>query len=326
MRGGRRRSLEMRGGSIWRSKHWSSLYGNPPTNYRIRYGAQPSDFAEIARINHLHSVQNPYAQLRTAYTLDEILSSPMIHAPLTKLQCCPPSDGAACAVVVSDEFLRSRPQLLPNAILIAGQSLVTDSPSLFNRSAISLAGADMTAHAARNALAESGLSPSDIRVCELHDCFSSNEIITLEALGLCSKGMAHEMVRRGDITFGGSCVVNPSGGLISKGHPLGASGIAQCCELVWQLRGWANNRLVPSANALQHNLGLGGATVVTVYKRADGGVSEVVSDEEVGRSTGLGYNPATKVRQSFTPAEVERVTSRVARSEWALGKKAEAKL
>lgn len=243
----------------------------------------------------------------------------MIHAPLTKLQCCPTSDGAASAIIVSESFLRARPHLLKNAIVIAGQSLVTDAPSLFDRSAMSLVGLEMTARAARTALAEADLSPQDIRVCELHDCFSANELITLDALGLCEEGKAHEMVRRGDITFGGSCVVNPSGGLISKGHPIGASGVAQCAELVWQLRGWANNRLVSGAqSALQHNIGLGGAVVVTVYKRADGGVSAEVADEEVGRRSGVGYNPAVEAR-GFTAAEVDRVRSRVAGSEWALG-------
>ena len=283
-----------------------------------RYGAKASDFAEIARINHAHSVHNPYAQFRSPFTLTEIESSPMIHAPLTKLQCCPTSDGAASAIIVSESFLRTRPHLRDDAILIAGQCLVTDGPSLFDRSAISLVGAGMTAQAARTALAEAHLSPQDIRVCELHDCFSSNELVTLDALGLCEKGKAHEMVRRGDITYGGSCVVNPSGGLISKGHPMGATGIAQCAELVWQLRGWATNRLVSgAASALQHNLGLGGAAVVTVYKRADGGASAAVSDEEISARSGVGYNPAVSAR-GFTAAEVDRVRSRVAGSDVAL--------
>lgn len=243
----------------------------------------------------------------------------MIHAPLTKLQCCPTSDGAASAIIVSEAFLRARPQLVDNAILIAGQNMATDAPSLFDRSAISLVGADMTARAARVALDEAGVSPSEIRVCELHDCFSANELVTLDALGLSETGKAHEMVRRGDITFGGACVVNPSGGLISKGHPLGASGIAQCAELVWQLRGWATNRLVAgAASALQHNIGLGGAVVVTVYKRADGRPCEAVPDDEVRRRSGVGYNPAVEAR-GFTSAEVDRVRSRVAGSEWALG-------
>jgi acetyl-CoA acetyltransferase len=156
------------------------------------------------------------------------------------------------------------------------------------------------------------------KVCELHDCFSANEIVTLDALGLCEKGKAHEMVRKGDITYGGQCVVNPSGGLISKGHPLGATGIAQCAELVWHLRGWANNRLVPNTTAcLQHNVGLGGAVVCTVYKRPDGGASREVSNAEVAKITGLGYNPAVEAK-GFTKMQMNSVRSKKARSEWAL--------
>lgn len=128
------------------------------------------------------------------------------------------------------------------------------------------------------------------------------------------------MVRAGDITYGGKkCIVNPSGGLISKGHPLGATGLAQCAELVWHLRGWANNRLVDGARAaLQHNLGLGGAVVVTIYTRADGKASECVGDEEVGGKSGVGYNPAV-VAGGFTEAQARSVRSQEQASEWAMG-------
>lgn len=245
----------------------------------------------------------------------------MIHKPLTKLQCCPTSDGAAAAIIVSESFLQAHPHLLSQAILIAGQSLATDSPAVFSRSSLSLVGFDMTAHAAKAALAEAYLFPSEISVCELHDCFSANELITLDALGLCIEGKAHEMVRSGDITFGGKCVVNPSGGLISKGHPLGATGLAQCAELVWQLRGWANNRLVDGTRAaLQHNLGLGGAVVVTVYKRADGGASRCFDDDEVAKRSGVGYNPAV-VAGGFTDAQAQSARSQTNASEWAMGKR-----
>jgi sterol carrier protein 2 len=126
------------------------------------------------------------------------------------------------------------------------------------------------------------------------------------------------MVRRGDITYGGKVVVNPSGGLISKGHPLGASGIAQCAELVWQLRGWANNRLVDGTKVgLQHNLGLGGAVVCSVYKRADGKENNRVSNQEVAKKTGLGYNPAVEAK-GFTKEQADSVRSKKAKSEWAL--------
>jgi sterol carrier protein 2 len=299
----------------------AQLFGNAGIEYMERYGASASEFAEIARINHLHSTQNPYSQFRTAYTLSEIQSSPLIHNPLTKLQCCPTSDGAAATIIVSEAFLQARPHLLSQAILIAGQSLATDSPALFSRSSLSLVGFDLTAHASRAAFAEANLSPSDINVCELHDCFSANELITLDALGLCPRGKAHEMVRAGEITFGGKCVVNPSGGLISKGHPLGATGLAQCAELVWQLRGWANNRLVDGARAaLQHNIGLGGAVVVTVYTRPDGKPSTRVEDDEVAERSGVGYNPAV-VAGGFSEAQAQSVRSQNSASEWAMGER-----
>jgi sterol carrier protein 2 len=147
-------------------------------------------------------------------------------------------------------------------------------------------------------------------------------------LGLSPPGKAHEMIRNGDITYGGKMVINPSGGLISKGHPLGASGIAQCAELVWHLRGWANNRLIKDTRvALQHNLGLGGAVVVTVYKRADGKSNDEVSSAVVGRKNKLGYNPAVEAK-GFTEAQATSVRSKSKTSAWALGdteKKVEAR-
>ena len=196
---------------------------------------------------------------------------------------------------------------------------MTDSPSLYSRSAMQLVGYDMTQRAAQAAMKEAGVSPKDIKVCEVHDCFSANELILLDGLGLSEPGKAHEMVRSGDITYGGRVVVNPSGGLISKGHPLGATGLAQCAELSWQLRGWANNRLVDGSRvALQHNLGLGGAVVVNVYKRADGGANKKVSDEEIKRGSWLGYNAAVEAR-GISKEDAEKVRSRTSRSQWALG-------
>ncbi|KAL2755454.1 hypothetical protein ACRALDRAFT_1051143 [Sodiomyces alcalophilus JCM 7366] len=295
------------------------MFGNAGREYMEKYGAKAEDFAEIARINHEHSVRNPYSQFQDVYTLDQIMSSTMIHAPLTKLQCCPTSDGGAAAVLVSQAFLDARPHLKDQAVLIAGQCLATDSPSLFSRSAIDLMGFDMTKRAVEEASREAGINPrDDVQVVELHDCFSANEMVVLDALGLSEPGKAHELVRNGDITYGGRFVVNPSGGLISKGHPLGATGIAQCAELVWHLRGWANNRAVPNTRvALQHNLGLGGAVVVTIYRRADGREAPAVESAEVGKINRLGYNPAVEAK-GFTREEAKRVLSRTHLSEWAL--------
>lgn len=283
-----------------------------------RFGAKAEDFGEIARINHAHSVNNPYSQFQDVYTLEQIMASPKIHEPLTKLQCCPTSDGSAAAVLVSQEFLDARPHLKDQAVLIAGQCMATDAPSLFSKSAIDLVGREMTQTAARTAMAEAGVTPGDFAVCELHDCFSANEMVLLDALGLSAPGKAHELVRAGGITYGGKVVVNPSGGLISKGHPLGATGIAQCAELVWHLRGWANNRNVPhTRHALQHNLGLGGAAVVTVYRRADGNEAPVVDSATVGRINKQGYNPAVEAR-GFTPEQAKAVRSRDRANDFAL--------
>ena len=296
----------------------AQMFGNAGREYIEKYGAKNEDFAEIARVNHEHSKRNPYSQFQDEYTLEQIMKSPMIHEPLTKLQCCPTSDGGAAAVLVSQSFLDARPHLKEQAVLIAGQVLATDTESVFSRSAIDLMGYGMNEYAAKIALDEAGVSVKDIKVAEVHDCFSANEMIVIDALGFSEKGKAHEMVRNGDITYGGKMVINPSGGLISKGHPLGASGIAQCAELVWHLRGWANNRLVEGTTAaMQHNLGLGGAVVVSVYKRADGKASDAVSSEEVGKRNKLGYNPAVEAK-GFTRAQVDTVRSKKARNEWAL--------
>jgi len=296
----------------------AQMFGNAGREYKEKYGAKNEDFAEIARVNHEHSKRNPYSQFMDDYTLEQVMNSPMIHEPLTKLQCCPTSDGGAAAVVCSQAFLDRHPQLKDQAVLIAGQALATDAPSLFSRSSIDLMGYHMTEYAAKTAMDEAGVTPDDVKVCELHDCFSANEMVTIDALHLSPKGKAHEMVRAGDITYGGKMVINPSGGLISKGHPLGATGLAQCAELVWHLRGWANNRLVPGANvALQHNLGLGGAAVVTVYKRADGKAPQKVSSEEIAKKSGFGYNPAVEAK-GFTKSQADAVRSKKMRSEWAL--------
>ncbi len=246
----------------------AQLFGNAGREHMERYGTRAESFARIALKNHRHSVENANSQFRQEYTLEQIQQSPAVHQPLTRLQCCPTSDGAAAAVVVSEDFVR-RHRLEEQAVEIAGMAMATDLPGSFEDSAIRLVGSEMTRLAARRAYQQSGLGPEDVQVIELHDCFSTNELITYEALGLCPEGEGGELIDSGAVTYGGRWVVNPSGGLISKGHPLGATGLAQCAELSWQLRGLAGKRQVPGARAaLQHNLGLGGAAVVTLYRRA----------------------------------------------------------
>jgi acetyl-CoA acetyltransferase len=194
----------------------------------------------------------------------------MIYEPLTKLQCSPTSDGSGAAIVASERFVEER-GLSARAVEIVGQSMVTDLRSTFDdNSAISLVGAQMTREAGRQAYEQAQLGPGDVQVIELHDCFSTNELLSYEALELCAEGEGGMLVDAGDTSYGGRWVVNPSGGLISKGHPLGATGLAQCAELTWQLRGTADKRQVENVNAaLQHNIGLGGAVVVTLYQRAE---------------------------------------------------------
>jgi acetyl-CoA acyltransferase len=243
------------------------MFGNAGREHMERYGSEPDHFAWIGWKNHKHSVNNPNAQFQDEYTLDEIKGAKMIHEPLTKLQCSPTSDGSGAAVIASERFVEEH-GLGDRAIEIAGQAMVTDMPSTFEeRSSIRIVGFDMSKQAAERAYEEAQVGPDDVDVIELHDCFSSNELITYEALGLAAEGEGHKLVDDEDTTYGGRWVVNPSGGLISKGHPLGATGLAQCTELTWQLRGDAGKRQVEGAKvALQHNIGLGGAAVVTVYK------------------------------------------------------------
>jgi acetyl-CoA acyltransferase len=246
------------------------MFGNAGRDHMDKYGSQPEHYAWIGWKNHKHSVNNPYAQFQTEYSLQEIKDAPMIHEPLTKLQCSPTSDGAAAVVLASERFVDEH-DLWSQAIEIAGQAMVTDLPSTFDEDAdcIKIVGYDMSKQAAHQAYEEAQLGPEDVQVIELHDCFSANELITYEALGLAEEGHGHELVDAQATTYGGSGpVVNPSGGLISKGHPLGATGLAQCSELTWQLRGEADARQIEGARAaLQHNIGLGGAAVVTVYTR-----------------------------------------------------------
>eukprot|EP00127_Corallochytrium_limacisporum_P000194 Clim_evm11s7 gene=Clim_evmTU11s7 len=242
------------------------FFGNAGVAHMEKYGTTERHFAKVAYKNHKHSMNNPYSQFRDYYSLEQIEKSPTVFKILTKLQCCPTSDGAGAAVLASEDFVRKH-NLQGQAILIAGQAMATDPESSMSGDSMKLAGYDMTNMAARKAFAEAGITPNDVQVVELHDCFSANELITYEGLGLCPPGGAAEYIDSGANTYGGKHVVNPSGGLISKGHPLGATGLAQCAELCWQIRGMAGPRQVPNVKyALQHNLGLGGAAVVTLYK------------------------------------------------------------
>jgi sterol carrier protein 2 len=259
--------VEMRG--FAKAPASPQMFGNAGREHMEKYGTTPEQFAKIGWKNHKHSVNNPYSQFQDEYSLEDIQNAPMIFDPLTKLQCCPTSDGAAAAIVCSESFVKKH-GLQAKAVEIAGMAMTTDLESTFSKSSIKLIGSDMTKTAAQKVYEQSGVGPENVDVVELHDCFSANELVTYEALGLCPEGKAGEFIDSGANTYGGKVVINPSGGLISKGHPLGATGLAQCAELNWQVRGQADKRQVDGAKiALQHNLGLGGAAVVAMYRKAE---------------------------------------------------------
>jgi acetyl-CoA acetyltransferase len=242
-------------------------FGGAGAAYADKFGLAPDTLAKIAVKARKHAANNPFAVFRDQLTVDEVLDSPHVFGPLTRLQCCPPTCGAAAVILVSERFARAHG--LNPAVAIKEQVMTTDSPSTFaDRDMMKVVGYDMTRLAAERLYERSGISASEIGVVELHDCFTTNELISYEALGLTPEGTAERFINDGDNTYGGKVVVNPSGGLLSKGHPLGATGLAQCAELVWQLRGDAGARQVDNLDfALQHNIGLGGACVVTLYEK-----------------------------------------------------------
>ncbi len=239
-------------------------FGAAADYYLDKYDANAEIFARVAVKTRHHATHNPYALFSDPLNETEVLDSAELYGPnLTRLMACPPSCGAAAAIVCSKAFARKHG--IGDTVEIIAQAMTTDTPQTWT-DPIELVGADMTRRAARAVYEEAGLGPDAAQVVELHDCFTPNEVITYEALGLCGEGEATRFIADGDNSYGGRFVINPSGGLMSKGHPIGATGLAQCFELCTQLRGRAESRQVEGAKtALQHNLGLGGATVVTMY-------------------------------------------------------------
>ncbi|TCW84077.1 lipid-transfer protein [Burkholderia sp. SRS-46] len=245
----------------------AQFFGGAGRDYLKEYDIRPDTFARISVKARQHAARNPFAVFRNTVTLDEVLAAPVVFDPLTRLQCCPPTCGAAAAIVCSEAFAKRHG--LDTRVAIRAQAMTTDRNSTFDEGDMrKVVGYDMTRAAAQAVYEKSGVAPTDVDVVELHDCFTANELISYEALGLTPEGTAEKFIVDGDNTYGGRIVTNPSGGLLSKGHPLGATGLAQCTELVWQLRGDAQQRQVDGARlALQHNVGLGGACVVTLYER-----------------------------------------------------------
>lgn len=241
------------------------MFGSAGQEYLEKFGTEKSTFAQIQVKARKHAEHNERALFTAPLTIDEILESPYQYGPLTRLQCCPPTCGAAAAILVSDDFLKKHGKSA--AVKITGQAMETDCPDSFAGSMMDMVGYGMAKRAADSVYEQTGLGADDVDVVELHDCFTANELITYEALGLTPEGTAEKFILDGDNTYGGKVVTNPSGGLLSKGHPLGATGLAQCFELVNQLRGSIGKRQVEGAKvALQHNVGIGGACVVTMYQ------------------------------------------------------------
>jgi len=244
-------------------------FGGAGLAHMKKYGTTMETFAQIRAKASRHAANNPLALFRKEVSVEDVLASPVLmEGVMTRLMACPPTCGAAAAVLVSEDFARRHGQ--DAKVSIAAQAMTTDRPDTFkSHDMMELVGYGMAKEAARQAYAAAGIGPEDVDVVELHDCFAQNELISYEALGLCPEGGGAKLVADGDNTYGGRYVTNPSGGLLSKGHPLGATGLAQCFELTQQLRGNAGPRQVEGAKiGLQHNLGLGGACVITLYRAA----------------------------------------------------------
>jgi len=247
----------------------AQFFGNAGKEHMEKYGSEQRHFTKIAAKNKRHSTNNPYSQFQIEMTEEQIDGDKTVFEMLTRQHCCPTSDGAGAAIIASEAFVKKH-GLEHKAVEIVSQHMVTDLPGTFDEDKLSLmtiAGYDCSKTCAKKIYDEAGITAEQVDVVELHDCFSANELITYEAIGLCPEGGAGKFIDAGDNTYGGKVVVNPSGGLISKGHPLGATGLAQCTELTWQLLGMAGKRQVEGATyALQHNIGLGSAVVMTLYK------------------------------------------------------------
>ena len=239
-------------------------FGAAGRHYMEKYNVSRDIFAQVAVKSRSHAVNNPLSLFTKSISVEDVLNDKVIFDNyMTRTMACPPTCGAAAAILCSERFAQKHN--IKNGVKILGQAMATDTQASWQDPILSV-GAGMTANAAEKAFNIAGVSPQDIDVIELHDCFTTNEVTSYEALGLCGEGEAIKLISDNDHTYGGKFVIGPSGGLMSKGHPIGATGIAQCAELTWHLRGQAGKRQVEGAKlALQHNVGLGGAVVVTIY-------------------------------------------------------------
>ncbi|KAG9007951.1 hypothetical protein FRB95_010134 [Tulasnella sp. JGI-2019a] len=305
-------TAEIEGGTTAKGPAAARMFGNGSKEYMNKFGGSYETLAKIAAKNHQHASKNPYSQFRGPWTAEQVAQAPKITENLSLLMCCPTSDGAACCIIASEEFVHAH-HLENQAIEIVAQSMATDTSTTFeSKSAMEIVGYSMTKSAADRTFKAAGIRAGDrseVGVVELHDCFAANELLSYDALGLCEHGKAAAFVDGGDNTYGGKFVVNPSGGLEAKGHPLGATGLGMHFYITTQLRNWAGPMQAPGLfdiadkrgkYGLVHNIGLGGAVVVSLLRRpefwVDGGTD--------GRAR-LGYNHAHEARP-VTKADVEK--------------------
>ena len=239
-----------------------SVFSQWGTDHMRKYGSTAEDFARVAYKNHKNSVHNPYAQYQKEYSLEEVLNSRMISWPNTLLMCCPTGDGAGAIIYATEEKAR---QFGAKAIKV-GASILTSDPWTETGEAI-LDVNEVTRLAAREAWETAGIGPEDLDVVELHDCFATAEMLHYENLGLCADGEGPRCLKQGDFDIGGRVAVNASGGLISRGHPLGATGACGIAEIVWQLRGESGGRQQKGAKAgIAHVIGLTSACTINVMQ------------------------------------------------------------
>jgi acetyl-CoA acetyltransferase len=240
-----------------------SLFAGLFREHSRRYGTTVEQMAKVGVKNHHHGALNPRAQYRDEVTVQQVLEAREIADPLTILMCCPTGSGSAAAVLCSEDVAR---QAEGEAVRILASTLVSEAA---NTTGDALHGVvEINARASGTAYDLAGIKPEEIEVCELHDCFAIAEILHYENLGFCERGEGGRFIEEGMSALGGQVTVNPSGGLLAKGHPLGATGVAQVFEIVTQLRGQAGERQVRDARiGLTHCQGFGGATGVHIFTR-----------------------------------------------------------
>ena len=237
-----------------------AVFGQAGVEHMRKYGTTPEQFAKISVKNHKHSVHNPLSQYQVEVSLEDVMKARMVAFPNTLYMCCPTGDGAAAAILVSEEKMR---QFTNKPVKVAASVLTSDPYT--DRDLTMPDVNTLTQNAAKQAYEKSGIGPEDLNLVELHDCFATAEMLHYENLGLCGEGGAGQMIDEGATSLGGKIPVNVSGGLLSKGHPLGATGVANIYEIVNQLRGNGGARQVEGAKAgLAHVIGLGSACTIHI--------------------------------------------------------------